>query len=98
MIPTGRRRVSGAWRTRLLDERQLARPGDRFELGMNAQLASQASDVCAHSRVADAEPVCDFAARDAFRHEPEHLLLTPCETLQLCVRLATAVEQLRDRP
>src|SRR3989454_432714 len=82
----------------LLDQGQLARLDDRFQLRVHAQLATEAADVRAHGRVADPQLVGDLAARRAFRHEPQDFLLARGQTLELGLDLAPGVQQLGDGP
>src|SRR3989475_352354 len=82
----------------LLDQGQLARLDDRFQLRVHAQLATEAADVRAHGRVADPQLVGDLAARRAFRHEPQDFLLARGQTLELGLDLAPGIQQLCDGP
>src|SRR5439155_1020309 len=82
----------------LLDQGQLARLDDRFQLRVHAQLATEAADVRAHGRVADPQLVGDLAARRAFRHKPQDFLLARGQTLELGLDLAPGIQQLGDGP
>src|SRR5260370_12878411 len=73
----------------LADQAKLAPFDDRFELRVHAELAAEAADVGADGRVADSKPQGDAAARQPFRHQPQHLLLARGQAPELgIVRLA----------
>src|SRR5258708_8716694 len=76
----------------LFDQSELARLDDRFQLGMDAQLAAQAADVGTHGRVADPQPARDIAAGSAFGHHAQHLFLSRRQSLELGLRLPSLVE------
>src|ERR1700694_2437179 len=67
----------------LVDEAELASFDDRFELGMHAELAAEASNVRPDRCVADPKPGGDSPARQTFGHQTQNLLLTDGQALAL---------------
>ncbi len=66
------------------------------ELRVHAELAAEAADVGADGRVADSKPQGDAAARQPFRHQPQHLLLARGQAPELGIDRLALGEQRRD--
>ncbi len=63
---------------------------------MHAELGVEASNVRAHRRIADTQPVRDLAARATLGHEAQHLTLSDGEAVALDPELAIAAEKRGD--